>query len=98
MAQDKKNESFLYSCFRKFRARFFPTYEDLVAEKEWLSEAVWHWQFPDGTHVPQKRRSRLFWEIEQLNRKIKRHPDNPANRQKTEQTAEKAKVSSDSAP
>jgi hypothetical protein len=84
----EKQPFFLVSWFRKLRARYFPTYEDLVAERDWYKESIWHWQYPDGTHVPPEQRRRLFGKIARLNRQIERHPDNPANRARSGRPAD----------
>ena len=58
------------------------TYKDLVEEREMLQQSVWDWRYPDGTFVPQHKRQRMFGELQQLSRKIYKHPDNPENQDK----------------
>jgi transposase InsO family protein len=95
MTRDKKPQKSFFSCLERLKARLFPSYEDLLAEKEVLRQTIWHWQYPDGTYVPQEKRRRLFGEIARLNRKIKRHPNNPQNRGKPGAAAENPKAAPD---
>jgi hypothetical protein len=62
------------------RARFWPTYEDLLERKAELREAVLFWRYPNGMIVPPEKRRRLMSKLNRLDRELRHHPDNPDNR------------------
>ncbi len=59
------------------------SYEDLVQEKDTLNSSVWDWRYPDGTYVPQHKRQQMFRQLQRLSKRIRKHPDNPDNLNKT---------------
>jgi hypothetical protein len=83
------------SFWGRLRMRLFPTYEDLVALRDWYRYATWNWDYPDGMPVPQNDRMKLFAKISRLNRKIEKHPKNPAKREMPVETPEPKEAGSD---
>lgn len=63
-----------------------PSLQDLLEKKAYLKECVVHWQYPNGSHVPQHKRQRMFRDLQKLSQAIREHPDNPANHNKSEHT------------
>lgn len=75
--------------------RFFPTYEDLVALRDWYKYATWHWDYPDGLPVPQKDRMKLFSKVSHLNRLIEKHPRHAIRRERPTRAPEPEETGSD---
>lgn len=61
----------------EIRAKFAPTYKELVEEKEDLKEIVLYWRYPNGMPVPPKKRGKLMSKLKRLSRKVRNHPDRP---------------------
>lgn len=56
-----------------------PSYESLREQKSRLHDCVLHWQYPDGTFVPQHKRQQMFKDLHKLSYRLRKHPDNPDN-------------------
>ncbi len=66
-----------------------PSYESLQEQKNKLHDCVLHWQYPDGSFVPQHKRQQMFKELHKLSYRLRKHPDNPDNvRQRTESSGQ----------
>jgi hypothetical protein len=84
-AQDKQKQAGgLFDWLsRIFAIGFFrkPSYAELLEEKRKLKECVLYWRYPDGTHIPQHKRQRMFRDLRIISHKLRSYPANTDNKE-----------------